>query len=224
MPVAGTGRLRHGNRRSATLVRTDRADLRQPIRPGVRVVQRRRVGAPTRRADPFPEPRERLDGRGPRRADLRLQSRCAPQLLRRELVVELEIGRSQHPLGAEVHREGDGPRSEIVRQVPQRAEAVFVPDEGEEARSDGVLAEAARPFERKVGERVDPRKDVDGFHPENVGKVAVGDPKVAMPSMNQIGCPPLVIHSLPKTSFTACGRPSTVSRWRMCVYSCEISS
>ena len=48
--------------------------------------------------------------------------------------------------------------------------------------------------------------------------------KVAMPSMNQIGCPPLVIHSLPKTSFTACGRPSTVSRWRMCVYSCEISS
>jgi len=24
--------------------------------------------------------------------------------------------------------------------------------------------------------RIDPRKDVDGFHPENVGKVAVGDP------------------------------------------------
>src|SRR5213079_3734376 len=24
--------------------------------------------------------------------------------------------------------------------------------------------------------RIDPRKDVDGFHPENVGKVAIGDP------------------------------------------------
>src|SRR5207245_6419430 len=146
VPVAGTGRLRHGNGRSATLVRTDRADLRQPLRPGVRVVQRRPVGAPTRRAHPFAEPCEWLDGRGTRRAYLRLQSRRAPQLLRRKLVVELEIARSQHPLGAEVHREGDGPRSEIVRQVPQRAEAVFVPDEGEEARSDGVLAEAARPF------------------------------------------------------------------------------
>ncbi len=48
--------------------------------------------------------------------------------------------------------------------------------------------------------------------------------KVAIPSMNQTGCAPLVIHSFPKTSFTAAGSPSTVSRCRMCVYSCEISS
>ena len=48
--------------------------------------------------------------------------------------------------------------------------------------------------------------------------------KVAMPSMNQRGCSPLVIQSLPKMLLTACGSPSTVSRWRMCVYSWLISS
>ena len=48
--------------------------------------------------------------------------------------------------------------------------------------------------------------------------------KVAIPSMNQRGWPPFVIQSLPKTSFTAAGSPNTVSRCRMWVYSCEISS
>ena len=48
--------------------------------------------------------------------------------------------------------------------------------------------------------------------------------KTARPSMNQIGCSPLVIQSLPKMSLVAAGRPRTVSRCRMCVYSWLISS
>ena len=48
--------------------------------------------------------------------------------------------------------------------------------------------------------------------------------KVAIPSMNQRGCPPFVIQIFPNTSFTAAGSPNTVSRCRMWVYSCEISS
>ncbi|HEV8264150.1 MAG TPA: tetrahydrofolate dehydrogenase/cyclohydrolase catalytic domain-containing protein [Gemmatimonadales bacterium] len=35
---------------------------------------------------------------------------------------------------------------------------------------------------RRVLHRVDPRKDVDGFHPENVGKVSVGDPSGFRPA------------------------------------------
>ena len=48
--------------------------------------------------------------------------------------------------------------------------------------------------------------------------------KVAIPSMNQSGWMPFGIQILPKTSFTPSGNPSTVSRWRMWVYSWAISS
>jgi methylenetetrahydrofolate dehydrogenase (NADP+) / methenyltetrahydrofolate cyclohydrolase len=43
----------------------------------------------------------------------------------------------------------------------------------------GILVQLPLPAQidsRRVLHRVDPRKDVDGFHPENVGKVSVGDP------------------------------------------------
>ena len=43
----------------------------------------------------------------------------------------------------------------------------------------GILVQLPLPPQidsRRVLHRVDPRKDVDGFHPENVGKVSVGDP------------------------------------------------
>src|SRR5256712_12637005 len=43
----------------------------------------------------------------------------------------------------------------------------------------GILVQL--PLPKQIGtnralHRIDPRKDVDGFHPENVGKVVVGDP------------------------------------------------
>jgi len=43
----------------------------------------------------------------------------------------------------------------------------------------GILVQLPLPRQidtNRALHRIDPRKDVDGFHPENVGKVAVGDP------------------------------------------------
>ena len=48
-----------------------------------------------------------------------------------------------------------------------------------DARIHGILVQLPLPphiNSQRVLRSVDPRKDVDGFHPENVGKVAVGDP------------------------------------------------
>jgi methylenetetrahydrofolate dehydrogenase (NADP+)/methenyltetrahydrofolate cyclohydrolase len=48
-----------------------------------------------------------------------------------------------------------------------------------DARVHGILVQLPLPSHinsQRVLRSVDPRKDVDGFHPENVGKVAVGDP------------------------------------------------
>jgi methylenetetrahydrofolate dehydrogenase (NADP+)/methenyltetrahydrofolate cyclohydrolase len=48
----------------------------------------------------------------------------------------------------------------------------------EDPRIHGILVQLPLPAQinsQRVLRSVDPRKDVDGFHPENVGKVAVGD-------------------------------------------------
>jgi methylenetetrahydrofolate dehydrogenase (NADP+)/methenyltetrahydrofolate cyclohydrolase len=47
------------------------------------------------------------------------------------------------------------------------------------AKIHGILVQLPLPRQidtNRALHRIDPRKDVDGFHPENVGKVAVGDP------------------------------------------------
>jgi len=44
---------------------------------------------------------------------------------------------------------------------------------------DGLIVQLTLPghiLEQKVIERIDPRKDVDGFHPENVGRMVIGLP------------------------------------------------
>ncbi|MGH7530833.1 MAG: bifunctional 5,10-methylenetetrahydrofolate dehydrogenase/5,10-methenyltetrahydrofolate cyclohydrolase [Gemmatimonadales bacterium] len=48
-----------------------------------------------------------------------------------------------------------------------------------DSKIHGILVQLPLPPQidtHRVLHRIDPRKDVDGFHPENVGKVAVGDP------------------------------------------------
>ena len=48
-----------------------------------------------------------------------------------------------------------------------------------DARIHGILVQLPLPphiNSQRILRSVDPRKDVDGFHPENIGKVAVGDP------------------------------------------------
>jgi methylenetetrahydrofolate dehydrogenase (NADP+) / methenyltetrahydrofolate cyclohydrolase len=56
----------------------------------------------------------------------------------------------------------------------------------------GILVQLPLPSQiddRKVIERVDPRKDVDGFHPENAGLLAIGQPRF-------VPCTPLGIREL----------------------------
>ena len=46
----------------------------------------------------------------------------------------------------------------------------------------GILVQSPLPKqidERKILERIDPEKDVDGFHPVNVGKLTLGYPALA---------------------------------------------
>jgi methylenetetrahydrofolate dehydrogenase (NADP+)/methenyltetrahydrofolate cyclohydrolase len=56
----------------------------------------------------------------------------------------------------------------------------------------GILVQLPLPphvEERTVLERIDPRKDVDGFHPENVGLLAIGHPRF-------VPCTPLGVREL----------------------------
>lgn len=57
----------------------------------------------------------------------------------------------------------------------------------------GILVQAPLPAqisEEKIFAAVDPSKDVDGFHPLNVGKIALGDPTGFVP------CTPAGVHQL----------------------------
>ena len=61
----------------------------------------------------------------------------------------------------------------------------------------GILVQSPPPKqidERAILEALDPRKDVDGFHPVNVAKVALGDPDAFVPC-TPLGCQRLLIES-----------------------------
>ena len=61
----------------------------------------------------------------------------------------------------------------------------------------GILVQSPPPpsiDERRIIEAIDPRKDVDGFHPVNVAKVALGDPDAFVPC-TPLGCQRLLIES-----------------------------
>ena len=61
----------------------------------------------------------------------------------------------------------------------------------------GILVQSPPPAhidERAVIEAIDPRKDVDGFHPVNVAKLALGDPDGFVPC-TPMGCQRLLIES-----------------------------
>lgn len=56
----------------------------------------------------------------------------------------------------------------------------------------GILVQLPLPRgldDRAVIERIDPRKDVDGFHPENVGRLAIGEPRF-------VPCTPLGVQTM----------------------------
>jgi methylenetetrahydrofolate dehydrogenase (NADP+)/methenyltetrahydrofolate cyclohydrolase len=61
----------------------------------------------------------------------------------------------------------------------------------------GILVQSPPPAhidERTVIEAIDPRKDVDGFHPVNVAKLAIGDEDCFVPC-TPLGCQRLLIES-----------------------------
>jgi methylenetetrahydrofolate dehydrogenase (NADP+)/methenyltetrahydrofolate cyclohydrolase len=61
----------------------------------------------------------------------------------------------------------------------------------------GILVQSPPPphiDERAVIEAIDPRKDVDGFHPVNVAKLALGDPDAFVPC-TPLGCQRLLLES-----------------------------
>jgi methylenetetrahydrofolate dehydrogenase (NADP+)/methenyltetrahydrofolate cyclohydrolase len=61
----------------------------------------------------------------------------------------------------------------------------------------GILVQSPPPAhidERAVIEAIDPRKDVDGFHPVNVAKVTLGDPDAFVPC-TPLGCQRLLIEA-----------------------------
>jgi methylenetetrahydrofolate dehydrogenase (NADP+)/methenyltetrahydrofolate cyclohydrolase len=59
----------------------------------------------------------------------------------------------------------------------------------------GILVQSPPPphiDERAIVEAIDPRKDVDGFHPVNVGKLALGDADALVPC-TPLGCQRLLV-------------------------------
>jgi len=84
-------------------------------------------------------------------------------------------------------------------------------------RIHGILVQLPLPSQidvRRVLQRVDPRKDVDGFHPENFGKVALGDPTGFRPA-TPYGVQQLLIRTGVETSgkhAVVLGRSNIVGR------------
>ncbi|NHX37686.1 MULTISPECIES: bifunctional 5,10-methylenetetrahydrofolate dehydrogenase/5,10-methenyltetrahydrofolate cyclohydrolase [Halolamina] len=82
-----------------------------------------------------------------------------------------------------VELDTDAPQSELFETID---------DLNDDPAIDGILIQ--RPLTESVDEptalrRVDPEKDVDGFHPENVGRLVTGDPRF-------VPCTPLGIQRL----------------------------
>jgi methylenetetrahydrofolate dehydrogenase (NADP+)/methenyltetrahydrofolate cyclohydrolase len=88
-----------------------------------------------------------------------------------------------------------GINGEVLRFPAHVSQAVLI-DTIDRLNADrrvhGILVQLPLPGdvdERSVLERVDPCKDVDGFHPENVGRLAIGSPRF-------VPCTPLGVREL----------------------------
>ena len=136
-----------------------------------------------------------------RRAETLDGARVAEEI-RREVAAEVaELARERGVVpGLVVVRVGDDPASEVYvrskvktsEQLGLRSEHRALPAETSEGQLleeiaalnarddvDGILVQLPLPAaidESRVIEAIDPRKDVDGFHPVNVGRLAAGRP------------------------------------------------
>ena len=106
-------------------------------------------------------------------AYVRSKERTAADLGMHSVKIEMPVATTQEQLLAEVHRLNADP-------------AIH-----------GILVQSPPPKhidERAIVEALDPRKDVDGFHPVNVAKVAMGDADAFVPC-TPLGCQRLLIES-----------------------------
>jgi methylenetetrahydrofolate dehydrogenase (NADP+)/methenyltetrahydrofolate cyclohydrolase len=127
--------------------------------------------------------------------------------LRTELAADIEALKTQGVTpGLAAVVVGDNPASHVYVRMKGQAcdeaglyhETIERPAQASEAdllglidrlnadpRIHGILVQLPLPKQidqQRVLRRVDPRKDVDGFHPANVGKVSVGDPSGFRPA------------------------------------------
>src|SRR2546422_7696597 len=121
--------------------------------------------------------------------------------MRAELAGEITaLARQGLTPGLAVVLVGDNPASQVYVRMKGKAcdeaglyhETIKLPKDTSEAdlmallerlnansKIHGILVQLPLPKQidtNRALHRIDPRKDVDGFHPENVGKVVVGDP------------------------------------------------
>jgi methylenetetrahydrofolate dehydrogenase (NADP+)/methenyltetrahydrofolate cyclohydrolase len=144
-----------------------------------------------------------------------LDGKALAQTIRDQVAREVSTlrARSGRVPGLTVVLVGDNPASQVYVRNKQnackasgmRGTLLRLPGDVEESRLletidglnadpdvHGILVQLPLPSQvddRKVIERVDPRKDVDGFHPENAGLLAIGHPRF-------VPCTPLGIREL----------------------------
>lgn len=88
-------------------------------------------------------------------------------------------------------------KKELPADVSQETLLGLVRELNADPAIHGILVQSPPPAhidERAVVETIDPRKDVDGFHPVNVAKVALGDADAFVPC-TPLGCQRLLIES-----------------------------
>jgi methylenetetrahydrofolate dehydrogenase (NADP+)/methenyltetrahydrofolate cyclohydrolase len=88
-------------------------------------------------------------------------------------------------------------KRELPRETTQEQLLAVVRALNADPAIHGILVQSPPPphiDERAIIEALDPRKDVDGFHPVNVAKLALGDADVFVPC-TPLGCQRLLIES-----------------------------
>ena len=144
-----------------------------------------------------------------------LDGKALAQTIRNQVAEEVASlqARTGRVPGLTVVLVGDNPASQVYVRNKQnackaagmRGTLLRLPGDVEEAKLlatidalnadpdvHGILVQLPLPRQvddRQVVERVDPRKDVDGFHPENAGLLAIGQPRF-------VPCTPLGIREL----------------------------
>jgi methylenetetrahydrofolate dehydrogenase (NADP+) / methenyltetrahydrofolate cyclohydrolase len=86
---------------------------------------------------------------------------------------------------------------ELPKETPQIELVRIVQELNQDSSIHGILVQSPLPpqiDERAIVRALDPAKDVDGFHPINVGKLAMGDPTALVPC-TPLGCQRLLLES-----------------------------